>query len=403
MTFKQHQKLFFQFGLSCLIIFVFLLGRRIPLPGLTELALPQVNTTNLSGLIQFHSPSASLFMFGVGPWIVTSIFWGLLFIRTDSPLLSLEKRKQDTYQYLLFLIVSYIQSILFLREAIGFGARMTPLLSLSLVTTLVAGSFVVLWLSNLNAQYGIGGFSIIILVSIFTGFIQSCISFIVGWRSGETSTSFFLGGWGLFLFCIGVATFFNNAEIRLPLNRSSISSQHHDDAYFPIRLTGGNSMPIMYASGIIQFFVTGYNYLATSFQLPWADQVQQVLDLQSVRGLTVYLATIYLLTLLLAPLSLDAKTLAKQMQQAGEYFDYIKPGKMTLLVLKRFLTIQSHLAAIYSVLFVGLPYIINFWFPLPTFYLALPPLVLIIVGLLTDISEHVRMLRINSFYKKYLN
>lgn len=397
--FKKKKKLILRFGLSILILFIFILGRKIPLPG-ASFSFPQASDKFFSGLLNFQSSQSSLFLFGLEPWIVVNILLSALTFSKNSRFHSLRQRSRDTIQYSLFLAFSSFQAFSFLQNIQKNGVKIDILLSITLFVTLVAGAFILFWLSSLNNQKGIGGFSYLILVGILTQFLYSLADFFLSYIRGNLSTFLFVCGILYLLLSIWLASVIEKTEYRLPLNRSSISSAQHQDAFFPIKFTPANSMPIMFASSFLRLAVTAGQFVISSLKLDSHFNAASILDTREIVGLSVYLLTIYALCLLLTPLSFDAKTIAKQMQRTGEYFDYVRPGKLTHSLLNRTLFIQAHIGAVYAVLFVGFPYFINLYYPLPHFFLRTPTFIIILVGMISTIIEQVSMLRIELLYKQ---
>ena len=125
-------------------------------------------------------------------------------------------------------------------------------------------------------------------------------------------------------------------------------------------------------------------------------------DFTKLPSLIVYLGAIYILAILFAYINLEPEETAKRLQRQGEYFDYIQPGKATLKFLKRYVFVQSHIGAIYLVLYIGLPYFINFFISLPKFFLTLPSMLVILISMLLPLREEVKILRIGTRYHSEL-
>ena len=54
------------------------------------------------------------------------------------------------------------------------------------------------------------------------------------------------------------------------------------------------------------------------------------------------------------------------------------------------------------IVFIGLPYFINFFLPLPNLLLTIPSTLIILVSMLLPLHEEIRILRIGTYYHKEL-
>ena len=186
--------------------------------------------------------------------------------------------------------------------------------------------------------------------------------------------------------------------MRLPLNRIMLSSRYYEKSYLPIKFIPSGGMPIMYASSVIMLFQLVLDLSGNGF----ASNVGSLFDFTKPLSLLFYLVAIYLLAILFAYINLGPEETAKQLQRQGEYFDYIQPGKETLKVLKRYISLQSNIGAIYLIVYVSFPYFINFFLPLPSLLLTLPSTLVILVSMFMPLREEIRILRIGTYYHKEL-
>ena len=390
------------------IIAIYVLGRHILLPGYNSsiegLGMKEGNPlASLYFLAGIDVSQISVFSLGLGPWITTMIVWQVMNLNKSWNIQSWSLKKTDFFQKMLTLFFAIVQGLAIMYTAYRGNGRFLLLVddwlyNAAVLTTVVTGSFIIIWLSSLNTRKGVGGSTIIIISGILLQFANQLILLI-----GQSLSSL-RGGMMLaaaviaYLLLTFVAVVCEKAEIRLPLNRIMLSSRYYDKSYLPIKFIPSGGMPIMYATSVLMLFQLLVDWTGKRFSV----KIGNVFDFTKPLSLLIYLVAIYLLAILFAYINLEPEETAKRLQRQGEYFDYIQPGKETLKVLKHYISLQSNIGAIYLILYVGLPYFINFFLPLPSFFLTLPSTLVILISMLLPLREEIRILRIGTYYHKEL-
>ena len=390
------------------IIAIYVLGRHILLPGYNSsiegLGMKEGNPlASLYFLAGIDVSQISVFSLGLGPWITTMIVWQVMNLKKSWNIQSWSLKKTDFFQKMLTLFFAIVQGLAIMYTAYRGNGRFLLLVddwlyNAAVLTTVVTGSFIIIWLSSLNTRKGVGGSTIIIISGILLQFANQLILLI-----GQSLSSL-RGGMMLaaaviaYLLLTFVAVVCEKAEIRLPLNRIMLSSRYNDKSYLPIKFIPSGGMPIMYATSVLMLFQLLVDWTGKRFSV----KIGNVFDFTKPLSLLIYLVAIYLLAILFAYINLEPEETAKRLQRQGEYFDYIQPGKETLKVLKHYISLQSNIGAIYLILYVGLPYFINFFLPLPSFFLTLPSTLVILISMLLPLREEIRILRIGTYYHKEL-
>ena len=169
-------------GLTTLfLLFIYVLGSRITLPFVDlnsrdflggSTAYLAFSTALLGGNLR----SLSLFSIGLSPWMSSMILWQLLSFSKKLNISSGAVEIQDRRKMYLTLVIALIQSL-----ALSLNLPIQHLYSSLLVTVLntmllIAGAFFLVWLSDLNAQLGVGG-SVVILLSSIVLNISACPNF----------------------------------------------------------------------------------------------------------------------------------------------------------------------------------------------------------------------------------
>mgnify|MGYP000894416570 FL=1 len=406
---KKRQNVFIKrVFFTMFIIAIYVLGRHILLPGYNSsiegLGMKEGNPlASLYFLAGIDVSQISVFSLGLGPWITTMIVWQVMNLNKSWNIQSWSLKKTDFFQKMLTLFFAIVQGLAIMYTAYRGNGRFLLLVddwlyNAAVLTTVVTGSFIIIWLSSLNTRKGVGGSTIIIISGILLQFANQLILLI-----GQSLSSL-RGGMMLaaaviaYLLLTFVAVVCEKAEIRLPLNRIMLSSRYYDKSYLPIKFIPSGGMPIMYATSVLMLVQLLVDWTGKRFSV----KIGNVFDFTKPLSLLIYLVAIYLLAILFAYINLEPEETAKRLQRQGEYFDYIQPGKETLKVLKHYISLQSNIGAIYLILYVGLPYFINFFLPLPSFFLTLPSTLVILISMLLPLREEIRILRIGTYYHKEL-
>ena len=406
---KKRQNIFRKRILFTLfIIAIYVLGRHILLPGYNSsiegLGRKEGNPlASLYFLAGIDVSQISVFSLGLGPWITTMIVWQVMNLKKSWNIQSWSLKKTDFFQKMLTLFFAIVQGLAIMYTAYRGNGRFLLLVddwlyNAAVLTTVVTGSFIIIWLSSLNTRKGVGGSTIIIISGILLQFANQLIILIGQSLSSLRGGMLLVAAVIAYLLLTFVAVVCEKAEIRLPLNRIMLSSRYNDKSYLPIKFTPSGGMPIMYATSVLMLFQLLVDWTGKRFSV----KIGNVFDFTKPLSLLIYIVAIYLLAILFAYINLEPEETAKRLQRQGEYFDYIQPGKETLKVLKHYISLQANIGAIYLILYVGLPYFVNFFLPLPSFFLTLPSTLVILISMLMPLREEIRIFRIGTYYHREL-
>lgn len=406
---KKRQNVFIKrVFFTMFIIAIYVLGRHILLPGYNSsiegLGMKESNPlASLYFLAGIDVSQISVFSLGLGPWITTMIVWQVMNLKKSWNIQSWSLKKTDFFQKMLTLFFAIVQGLAIMYTAYRGNGRFLLLVddwlyNAAVLTTVVTGSFIIIWLSSLNTRKGVGGSTIIIISGILLQFANQLIILIGQSLSSLRGGMMLVAAVIAYLLLTFVAVVCEKAEIRLPLNRIMLSSRYNDKSYLPIKFTPSGGMPIMYATSVLMLFQLLVDWTGKRFSV----KIGNVFDFTKPLSLLIYLVAIYLLAILFAYINLEPEETAKRLQRQGEYFDYIQPGKETLKVLKHYISLQANIGAVYLILYVGLPYFVNFFLPLPSFFLTLPSTLVILISMLMPLREEIRILRIGTYYHREL-
>ncbi|CAM9091106.1 unnamed protein product [Ectocarpus sp. 12 AP-2014] len=381
-SFKQ--RFFLTFGLLTLVR----IGSFIPLPYIdtktfSPLLEPNTSTTAVATILNSFSgggnASFSILSLGILPNINASIIIQLL--TTINPtLLKLQKeegeygrRKLTDYTRYLTFFCSIIASIVttYSFRSLIFNWNILVLIQISL--TLMSGSMIILWFSELITKKGIGnGTSILICFNIVSNFPDQLRSMILVLSKQNIIISLFISG--IFLLTTVGCIYINEALVKIPLvsasqllrnvNKFSLWNQSN----LPLRVNQAGVMPLVFTSSVmvvlsslttflygqllnIEFF-SFLNYLSTTLTLGIGK-----IFYWSTYGVLVFFFTSFYSTILL-----DPKDMTEQFRKNSVTIKGINPGKPTKnylsITIKRLTILNAVFLVVVLILLNGLEYLL---------------------------------------------
>ena len=159
---KTYKKLTYKkVSFSLMIVLVYLLGMNIVVPGVNLDGLYQSLTgkANLGLMLSMTGLSLSrisLFSLGLGPWMSALIFWRVLTVTNLFHIKTLTNDQSYRIKFIISLLLATVQSFTIITQAKAFDPSAT-ISNVALILLLVTGLAILVWLGNLNTQYGGNG------------------------------------------------------------------------------------------------------------------------------------------------------------------------------------------------------------------------------------------------------
>ena len=388
-------------------LFIYVLGTKLTLPfiDMSKAAAMDGTSTTLNyatALMGGNLRSMSLFSVGLSPWMSSMLIWQMFAVSKRRGLSKLPLEVQERRRMLLTLVIALIQSValvlnLPLQEA-G-GVDMTTIMVLDTLV-LMAGTYFLIWLTDLNAAMGLGG-SIMIVMASMIAYIPQDI-----WHSIQELkiSSLWLVLMLLFsLVFLYLAVTVERSKYRIPVNKINIHNRFKKYSYLDIRLNPAGGMPIMYAMTLVsipQYFLLIIHFLQPENQL--IEQWIEALSMGSPAWFILYLLTIFILALAFAFINISGDQIAERMQKSGEYIENVYPGGATRRYINGLVTYFALVGAFYLILISGLPMIVVL---LDIRYLRLsmiPGIFMIFIGMVFSIKDEVEALTLNDRYRSLL-
>jgi preprotein translocase subunit SecY len=347
---KPTEKLF----LTLIILFIFRFGNSIPLSGIDQTALKKSltqlgNNNAIMQIINMYSGGGtnilSPFSLGIIPFINASIIIDLLTAlfpyleKLQSEEGEMGRKKLTFYKKVLTLLFAFFQS-LFLISYIKSYIYNTDLFNLGIISLeLVSGSMMIVWLSTIIDNRGIGnGTSLIILTNIIVTLIGKQNLFL----SQKMDSVFFLEILFL-LFLIFLICFSQSARINIevvsarqlaylenleknPISNKTTNSFQLKENGLSIRLNQAGIFPIIIASNLIPFI----SYLTQNF-------VQE----NKIIGTLLYYLLIIGFNYFYTIVFWDPEKISEQLRKASVSVVNITPGKETVSYLENVVKLSS--------------------------------------------------------------
>ena len=379
---------------TLLLIVVFRLGCYITVPGVNSITLNEAmgNNQGISGLIDMVSGGAfsrfSVFAMSVSPYITASIVIQLLAMIIPSlERLTKEggetgRQKVNRYTKILTIVLALVESIgIYVSyKSAGIFVDNTFLTGALVVTGLVAGTSILMWLGDQITNKGVGnGISLL----IFVGIISGLPSGVVGvWnlimKDGTFSTTGLLTALGVILGAIILVTgvvFVQQAERRIPVQyskkvvgRKMVGAQN---THIPLKLAMAGVMPIIFASSfmtfpamIIQIFVKDIanqsGFLAGLYKFSIATSTSQVGIGYSIANAIVYLLLILGFTFFYTYATFNPAEVSNNIKKNGGFIPGIRAGKPTTQYLSSIISKLTWFGGFFLAVIAILPMLLRF-------------------------------------------
>ena len=388
-------------------LFIYVLGTKLTLPfiDMSKAAAMDGTSTTLNyatALMGGNLRSMSLFSVGLSPWMSSMLIWQMFAVSKRLGLSKLPLEVQERRRMLLTLVIALIQSValvlnLPLQES-G-GVDMTTIMVLDTLV-LMAGTYFLIWLTDLNAAMGRGGSIMIVMASMIAYIPQDIWNSIQELKISSLWLALMLVFSLVFLY---LAVTVERSKYRIPVNKINIHNRFKKYSYLDIRLNPAGGMPIMYAMTLVsipQYFLLIIHFLQPNNQL--IEQWIEALSMGSPAWFILYLLTIFILALAFAFINISGDQIAERMQKSGEYIENVYPGGATRRYINGLVTYFALVGAFYLILISGLPMIVVL---LDIRYLRLsmiPGIFMIFIGMVFSIKDEVEALTLNDRYRSLL-
>ena len=385
----------------------------------TFLPVPGINHTDLAFYIQRHSVAKSListfsgndtfvigiFTLNIFPYINASILVQLL-VSFSNKLGELQKegdfesrRSINRLVRFITLIWAVIQSVtvaLYLKQVLF---DWNFILAFEIVIWLTTGAIIVLWLSELITDYGLGnGASLLIYTNIISNLPNLYNKLI-----SESNGIFTIYSGLTILLLIFIAlygTVFLQEGLRIiplisskQLNQGYLKNSGTIENYIPLRFNQAGVMPIILTTAILVI----PNYISSLGFLPKINLPASLESLKFIYWIS-YFGLILLFSSFYSTIVLNPKDISDQLQKMAVTIPGIRPGIQTTFYLKRLMNRVTLLGATILAILATVPNFLESTLNLTSLNGLSTTSLLILAGVVLDLVREVKNIYYSNIY-----
>ena len=278
----------------------------------------------------------------------------------------------------------------------------SPLLAFEIILWLSTGAMIVLWLSEVITEYGLGnGASLLIYTNIISS-LPNLGNKLISENSGNLNIISGLGIGLLFFIAIsGIITLQESARI-VPLISSKqlvqsqfLVSKVKSNNYIPLRFNQAGVMPIILTTAILVL----PNYITNLGVFPLLT-----IPVFFKSSKLIYWVTYFILILIFSSfystIVLNPKDISQELQKMAVSIPGIRPGLATTFYLKQVMKRVTFFGAIILAILATLPNLIEGILNVSSFNGLGTTSLLILVGVVLDISREMKSIILSNIYNE---
>lgn len=353
---KEHI-LLYKILYSLMVMFVYMIGRNIPLYGVDVEAYRDVDINAQSIIIQAVSgdmKNCAIFILGLWPYMLASMLIVLVVaIATLDKTRRISPKKVNIWTVTLMLIIGILQAYERVQNYIYKvdGIALIQAKTIAFVE-LIAGMLIVVYLGDRATKYGICGKTSVFLVNIVDGMM----TMLVGQPFRKLWLIIVIG-----IIEIAVMLVLENTEKRIAVQRVSIHNIHADKDYIAYKMNPVGVTPMMFASAAFILPQSLFGLLNKLF--PESGTIEWIyhrMNLTSVLGVWVYIAIIVILTIAFSFIMLTPGKTAEDLLKSGDSILGVYAGRETKRYLQGCVLSFSLISSVVIGICVGVPLFLQF-------------------------------------------
>ena len=278
----------------------------------------------------------------------------------------------------------------------------SPLLAFEIILWLTTGAMIVLWLSELITEYGLGNGASLL---IYTNIISSLPNLGKKLITENTGNLTFVSGFGIallfFIAISGIITLQESARI-VPLISSKQLGQSQpfiskvkSNNYIPLRFNQAGVMPIILTTAILVL----PNYITNLGVFPLLT-IPIFLKSSKIFYWISYFILILIFSSFYSTIVLNPKDISQELQKMAVSIPGIRPGLATTFYLKQVMKRVTFFGALVLAILATLPNIIEAILNVSSFNGLGTTSLLILVGVVLDISREMKSIILSNIYNE---
>ncbi len=414
------------------MLIVIRIGSQLPIPGVDSSVFANwFDSQTADGMGFFDAVTGgsfynmSIFALNITPYITSSIIMQLLTIAI--PKLEEMQRDGEEGRKKIVEITRYLTIALALIEsvamAIGFGrggylTEFNALNVIMVVTTLTAGSAVLMWIGERITEKGVGnGISIVLTINIISRMPDDIGSLYEQFITGKSVPKGVLAAVIIIAIIVAMVVFvvfLQGGERRIPVQyskkiqgRKQVGGQ---STHIPLKVNTGGVIPVIFAQSLLQTPVIiasvlnkgngngiGSKILKGMSQSNWCNPSEPIYNI----GLVVYIVLIIAFAYFYTSITFNPLEIANNMKKAGGFIPGIRPGKPTSDYLNKILNYIVFIGAVGLAIVAFVPIFFNGVFGADVSFGGTS--IIIIVGVVVETLKQIESQMLVRYYKGFLN
>ena len=409
---KSQNTLTKKVTVTLLVLIIARLGIFIPIPGIDhDTFYSNIAQNTLINFLNIFSgggfSTIGMFALGIVPYINASIIVQLL-TKIIPEVENLQKEEGEAGRRKITQITRYLTLAWAITQSLAIGFWIKPyvfdwtlLFLIDCILTLTTGSIIIMWLSELITEYGIGnGASLLIFQNIISGIPKTIQNYSINIFDLEQikplAILFFL-----FLFMLSITILIQEGTKKITIiSARQLNKNNKMDAksYIPLKMNQGGVMPIVFASAAM----TIPNYL---IKISSNNIINQILQLFSPNGpmyIILYCILIITFSYFYSSLVLSPDDVAQNLKKMGASIPGIRPGDNTKQYLKKILDRLTLLGSIFLFSVALIPSLITKITHINAFQGLGATSLLILVGVAIDTAKQIQTYIISEKYNSMI-
>lgn len=281
-------------------------------------------------------------------------------------------------------------------------------LAIEIIIWLTTGAMIVLWLSEIITEYGLGnGASLLIYTNIVSNLPNFTKTLFVRADNDISVFSwvliisiFFIAISGIVLLQEGmrIIPLISSRQLNQPARRSVSPLTEIKNNYIPLRFNQAGVMPIILTTAVLVV----PNYISNLGLLPIVTLPMFIKSSKFIYWI-IYFTLILLFSSFYSTIVLNPKDISKELQKMAVSIPGIRPGVETTFYLKKVMERVTYLGAIMLSILATLPNVIEAILPGSNFNGLGTTSFLILVGVILDLSREIRSIILSNIYNDMFN
>lgn len=383
---KDENQLLRKLCCTAIILAIYVLGRKVSLYGIDAAWYKQIEpgAEHFLGMaVGGDTYKISVLALGISPYMIASIvMMAITGIRRAATRSKFSLKRMNRAVYGITFAIACCQAAFMASGLHVLSGVQSALAKAIAAAELVAGAMLILGLSELNKEHGIGGQSVLIVVNL----LGSITAMLPGYGLRELAAPIACS-----LVAAAATLAMENAELRMPVQRVFIHNVYKDKNYLAIKFNPIGVMPVMFSTAIfvlLQQLLVAVRYLLRDVVA--LDGLVDALVLTRPAGIVVYIGIVYLFIIVFSLILISPADITEQLLKNNDSICNVCSGKPTKIYLTRAIVGVSVLSATVMSVCVGAALLLQLYGTVAVGLVMLPSVVMMLTSILANLYRELR-------------